>query len=61
MSKQKQKQKKETNGRDDKQHLVQYADVSTHHYGNEITIIRKYEKELMLILKNYFNVSNYFD
>jgi len=23
-------------------HLVQYADVSTHHYGNEITIIRKY-------------------
>ena len=23
-------------------HLVQHADVSTHHYGNEITIIRKY-------------------
>jgi len=23
-------------------HLVQYADVSTHHYGNEITIIRNY-------------------
>ena len=23
-------------------HLVQYADVSTHHYGNEIAIIRKY-------------------
>jgi len=23
-------------------HLVQYDDVSTHHYGNEIVIIRKY-------------------
>jgi len=23
-------------------HLVQYADVSTHHHGNEIAIIRKY-------------------